>query len=1173
MGGTTPAGPRAGGPPSRWWFALGVAGLLVAVQGWVPSPTAGFVRSVAFTLAAAAATVGLRRNDPPHRRAWTAIVAGLWVGAAAQLAWSVVAPGHDVARDGPFAIVGGVADGVAFALLLVGFLVLTTAGQRTLLRQARLVDTAIVAFATGFLVVELVAEWALQGDQRSSAVWAGLTDVVLAVAVAFAALPVVVGRRGRPATALAGLSLLLLVATDVLFVVDRAAGVDLHWTTALGAAMVTGAAAMLHPSMRRIGTGTPRTDQPLTGRTFAVSGLALILPPLVLGVADVVAPGQVASASELAVFLVGIAALLNVRTNLLIKEGRRADDRFRQYFDLPLIGMVITGPDGRTLEVNERLCEMLGRSRDDVLELGLRAFVHPGDLDPEDARVGRLTAGDVPSLVGDRRYLRADGTTMYARGTDHAVLDEDGRVDYVIGLVEDVTEAHLAEERMAAHLALQDVVLQVAERFVNIDTSEVDRALDDALAALGRQCRADIAFLLERHGTSITTTHHWRARPEDEPVELALSVHDQRPSLVALREGRVVVIDSIDRLAVGWEREAALMRHNHAHSAVLLPLVAEDVVLGSIGLTRREPGDRWTPETVELLKLAAEVVTQALIGRRTARALAESEARNRSVVEAAADGIVTVDHRGEIRTFNPAAEALTGWMAAEVVGRPAALLVADSGQQLIAERLRESVERGEKLEVEGLRRDGTHFPLELTMSPVLLPDGPAFTVIARDVADRRRLEAQLIHQALHDPLTGLANRTLLLDRIGSALRRAERTGTPPLILFIDLDRFKVINDSLGHDVGDELLMVVAHRLEGELRAGDTAARLGGDEFVVLCEGIETPELAEALAARILDAVSRPVELDRARPVITASIGIVRADADSTPEALLRDADASMYRAKESGRNRMHHFDSSVHGAAVERLQLEAGLRQALAGGELCLHLQPQYAIGDLRPVGAEALLRWDRPGEGLVAPTRFLAVAEEIGLDVEIDRWVLREAVRLARDCVATNPDFVVWVNLSARLLADPVLPELFLATAADVAPSNLGIEITERALVRDLDTAARSLDRLRKAGVHIAIDDFGTGFSSLSWLERLPIDVLKIDRSFTSGLGTSGDDTVIVRSVIAMAHSLGLLALAEGVETPEQLRHLHRLGCDYFQGFLAAEPRPAHEVRADRPAELATSR
>jgi diguanylate cyclase (GGDEF)-like protein len=516
-------------------------------------------------------------------------------------------------------------------------------------------------------------------------------------------------------------------------------------------------------------------------------------------------------------------------------------------------------------------------------------------------------------------------------------------------------------------------------------------------------------------------------------------------------------------------------------------------------------------------------------------------------------------------------------MAAEVVGRPAEILVPEPDREEIRDYLRESraqQQPTDKIEIDGLRRDGRRFPLELTVSSVELPDGRGLTVIGRDVSDRKRLEAQLTHQALHDPLTGLANRTLLLDRIGTSLRRAQRNGAYPLVLFIDLDRFKVINDSLGHHVGDELLVVVARRLEAELRAGDTAARLGGDEFVVLCEGIGTAEQAEALADRILLAISQPVDLQRAQPVVTASIGIIRAELGSTPETLLRDADASMYRAKEYGRNRAHHFDESVHGAAIDRLQLESGLRHAIAHGELCLYLQPQYSVGDLRPLGAEALLRWNRPGEGMLSPDRFLAVAEEIGLDVEIDRWVLDEGCHHASRCRERNPDFVVWVNMSARILADPVLPHLVFAALerAGLPPANLGIEVTERALVRDLDVAATSLDELRTAGVGIAIDDFGTGFSSLSWLERLPLDVLKIDRSFIDGLGASHDDTIIVRSVIAMAHSLGLAALAEGVETLEQLAHLRELGCDEFQGFLAARPMPYESVRPEHSAHLASS-
>jgi EAL domain-containing protein (putative c-di-GMP-specific phosphodiesterase class I) len=295
-----------------------------------------------------------------------------------------------------------------------------------------------------------------------------------------------------------------------------------------------------------------------------------------------------------------------------------------------------------------------------------------------------------------------------------------------------------------------------------------------------------------------------------------------------------------------------------------------------------------------------------------------------------------------------------------------------------------------------------------------------------------------------------------------------------------------------------------------------------------------------------------------------------AEPGTTAADLLSAADASMYRAKAAGRNRIHVFDESVREAAQVRLRIESGLRRALLDDELELWFQPQYAVGDHHMVGAEALLRWHHPTDGLLVPDQFLDVAEEVGLDLALDEWVVTAAARHVRQWVDRDPDFVVWVNISARGLADAGLPGMILAAlaTAGVGPGHLGLEVTERALIRDLDLAARSLDTLRGAGLRIAIDDFGTGFSSLAWLERLPLDVLKVDRSFTEGLGVSRDSAVIVRSVVAMAHSLGLAALAEGVETDHQLALLREIGCDSFQGYLAGRPVPAGQL-AVAPAPL----
>ncbi|HEV7862361.1 MAG TPA: EAL domain-containing protein, partial [Acidimicrobiia bacterium] len=426
---------------------------------------------------------------------------------------------------------------------------------------------------------------------------------------------------------------------------------------------------------------------------------------------------------------------------------------------------------------------------------------------------------------------------------------------------------------------------------------------------------------------------------------------------------------------------------------------------------------------------------------------------------------------------------------------------------------------------------------------------------------RHDTEEALAYQALHDPLTGLANRALLLDRLSQAVARAGRQPAALAVLFLDLDRFKVVNDGLGHRAGDELLQAVANRLLAVVRPEDTVARLGGDEFVVLCEQLAGEAQASQLAERIAEALRRPVTVSQRDVTITASIGIVVADAGAVaPEALLRDADTAMYQAKERGRDRFELFDVPARRRVMERLDTEVALRRALERGELRLCYQPEVSFEDGRIVGVEALLRWEHPELGLQLPGQFLDLAEETGLIVPMGEWALEEACRTAgtfqRAARHAGP-LVTWVNLSGRQLVQPGLPatiaRILSETGAD--PATLGLEVTESAIMEDPRLSGETLRTLKRLGLQIAIDDFGTGFSSLSRLRRFPVDVLKVDRSFVAGIGRNEEDSVIVTAVVGLAHSLGLTAVAEGVETLEQSTALRAMGCDTAQGFYFSRP------------------
>jgi diguanylate cyclase (GGDEF)-like protein/PAS domain S-box-containing protein len=438
--------------------------------------------------------------------------------------------------------------------------------------------------------------------------------------------------------------------------------------------------------------------------------------------------------------------------------------------------------------------------------------------------------------------------------------------------------------------------------------------------------------------------------------------------------------------------------------------------------------------------------------------------------------------------------------------------------------------------------------------------------VLSSAVDRCRVEEQSRHAALHDELTGLPNRRLALDRIGQALRRGGRAPGSVAVMMVDLDRFKVINDSLGHAAGDELLLALVPRLREGLRPSDTIARLGGDEFVVVCEGLAGPRDAVAVAERIAASVAQPLTLSCGPHQGSASVGIaVASRPEDTADSLLRDADAAMYRAKDRGRGRYELFDEPMRKQVMRRLQTENELRRAIDAGELRVHYQPIIDLADRRPIGVEALVRWQHPDRGLLAPGEFITVAEESGLIGELGLWVLRDACRQAAEWQRTvRPRLGLSVNVSGRQVAQPAFPLQVsdIVRASGLAAGSLMLEITESVLIDEADAPMTVLSELRDRDLRLVLDDFGTGFSSLSYLQRFPLDGLKIDRSFVSGLDDgSGNGEAIVDAVTRMAAGMGLHLVAEGVETEAQAARLVELGGTYAQGYLFARPMPAGQV------------
>lgn len=455
--------------------------------------------------------------------------------------------------------------------------------------------------------------------------------------------------------------------------------------------------------------------------------------------------------------------------------------------------------------------------------------------------------------------------------------------------------------------------------------------------------------------------------------------------------------------------------------------------------------------------------------------------------------------------------------------------------------------------------------VELELQPLADADGSCSHIIGvlRDHSEHGRVRRSLDHERQHDQLTGLPNRQVLAERIDEAVAR-RATGSCVGVLFVDLDRFRLVNEGLGHEWGDTLLAMSARRVEANLRAGDTLARFGGDQFAIVCPDVAGLDHALAIAARVLAAIRDPFSLPQGEVFLTASVGlVVTEDTDERPEQLLRDANVAMSHAKKLGRDRVAVFDEQMRARAAERLDVEKELRGALARQEFRVFYQPFVQFSGSEVIGFEALLRWEHPERGLIGPNEFIPVAEETGLIVDIGAWVLHEVCHQAAVWAADvpgTPPLHFSVNLSARQLAHPDL----IATVAEalavsgIDPPTLSLEITESVLMDDPDLAIVILHALRDLGVRLSIDDFGQGHSSLGYLRSLPVDCVKIDRTFVEGLDCNPDDSAIVSAVVGLGHALGLTVTAEGVETPEQLDRLRSLGCDIGQGFYFARPQPS---------------
>ncbi|RZI42029.1 EAL domain-containing protein [Herbaspirillum sp. HC18] len=599
-------------------------------------------------------------------------------------------------------------------------------------------------------------------------------------------------------------------------------------------------------------------------------------------------------------------------------------------------------------------------------------------------------------------------------------------------------------------------------------------------------------------------------------------------------------------------------------SHVFLQLRSWGRPVGIFSLYAHTPGS-FDGAQMRLLEEMAEDVSFALenIEREVQRKNTEDNLRKLSrAVEQSANAVVITDREGTIEYVNPWFTKITGYKPEEVIGMTPRVLKSGETHPETYRRLWETILSGKEWtgELHNTKKNGELYWCLEVISPLKDENGKIthFVAVTEDISERKQTEQTIRHLAFHDPLTGLPNRRLFSDRLHQAAAVRHRKDHSFALMLLDLDRFKTVNDTLGHDIGDALLKAVAARLLGSIRQGDTLARMGGDEFALIALEISQPEDMARLAEKLLMVLKEPFHLLGHELYVTTSIGVTLYPNDAADaEALVKNADIALYRAKDLGRNNFQFFTGDMNAAMMHRLQLESAMRWAIEREEFILNYQPQADVVTGRINSAEALIRWCHPELGMISPARFIPLAEETGMIVQIGEWVLRTACAQAKAWQTAGMPIRVAVNLSARQFHQGDLAETItgILTEFDLPPNLLEVELTEGILMEDTAQTTAVLDKLHAMGVQISIDDFGTGYSSLSYLKRLPIQILKIDQSFVRDIHTDPDDRAIVTAVIALAHSMKLKVVAEGVETLEQLAFLREYRCDVMQGYLFSRP------------------
>jgi diguanylate cyclase (GGDEF)-like protein/PAS domain S-box-containing protein len=812
---------------------------------------------------------------------------------------------------------------------------------------------------------------------------------------------------------------------------------------------------------------------------------------------------------------------------------------------------------------SDGLRRISGYTVEQFAEIGWERVVHPEDHDAIWERTRLVMAGESP--VTEYRVITADGETRWVRETTRPIWNsEEGRYNRFVGSAQDITQERLSELVRVGQMRTLELIATGAPMGQVLDEvmALIESQESHTSCAVHRVDGEDNGLQLLQSSTQGDAFRDALARQADDP--------ERSCQAAASRNHQVIVVPDFateDR----WTDHRQLVLEAGYRSAIVVPIVgSHHNVLGTLTVYRNLTGEPCT-SFLERVMSAARLIGVAIEKSSSEQALLETRVQNRALFENNPHFAFSLDNRGRFQRINNSVRERAGYADSDLLGRSFTSVLVAGKLERAWYHFRQTLQGlSQQFETEIFTKRGVRVPLSVTCIPYMVNGEVAgVSGVAEDISEREYLHQQLEHQAFHDGLTGIPNRTLFNERLSQAIAVQKRTASSVAVLFVDLDNFKTINDSLGHESGDEYLKIMATWLRNCVGSADTVARFGGDEFTVLLVYPRDDQgYPVKIAEQIGERLNQPVVINGHEINTGVSIGMsINSSANVEMHELLRQADIALYQAKRAGQRTLYRiFEADMQHQIVHRMEIERDLRRAIRRNEFVVHYQPIIELNTEEIVHVEALVRWQHPQHGLLPPGRFLPIAEETGQIVDIDRFVMGAACRQISEwnrSISDIPPLVLAVNLSNRELRYSELVDWIPGTLEETgcAPSWLKLELTESSMMQDISSALEVLQQLRKLGIGFSIDDFGTGYSSLSYLQRLPLDTLKIDRSFIDGLGGDEDDELMVRTIISLASALNLEVIAEGIETEVQLQRARELGCHRGQGFLIERPVPFEQL------------